>query len=65
MLMSKRGRVARLHYLANDFRILVSGDYVVCAESGEPITLDRLRYWSVARQEPYASAEAAMKAMFG
>jgi hypothetical protein len=30
--------------------------------SGVPIPLDALRYWSVARQQPYASAEIATKA---
>ena len=62
MLMSA-GRPARLHYMANQFRVLASGDHVVCAVSGEHIPLDELRYWSVARQEPYASAEIATKAL--
>ncbi len=58
MLMSQ-GRAAKLHFMANGFRVLVNGDHVVCAVSGAPITLDALRYWSVARQEAYASAEIA------
>ena len=62
MLMSA-GRPARLHYLANQFRMLASGDHVVCAVSGERIPLDELRYWSVARQEPYASAELATRVL--
>jgi hypothetical protein len=62
MLMSA-GRPARLHYMANQFRVLASGDRVVCAVSGERIPIDELRYWSVARQEPYASAEIATKAL--
>ncbi|CAM3265942.1 DUF2093 domain-containing protein [Sphingomonas antarctica] len=62
MLMSA-GRPARLHYMANQFRLLASGDHVICAASGERIPLDELRYWSVARQEPYASAELATRAM--
>ncbi|MCP3730935.1 DUF2093 domain-containing protein [Sphingomonas sp. MG17] len=62
MLMSSTARPAKLHYMANGFRVLVSGDHVVCAVSGEKIALDALRYWSVARQEPYASAELATKA---
>lgn len=61
MLMSQ-GRPAKLHYLANGFRVLVHGDHVVCALSGEKIPLDNLRYWSVARQEAYATAELATKA---
>ena len=62
MLMSQGGRPAKLHYLANSFRVLVPGDHVVCALSGEKIPLDNLRYWSVARQEAYATAELATKA---
>ena len=61
MLMNS-GRVARLHYLANGFRVLVPGDHVLCAISGTPIALDELRYWSVARQEAYLGAEEATKA---
>jgi hypothetical protein len=65
MLMSNTARAARLHYMANGFRVLAPGDHVVCAVSGERIPLDMLRYWSVARQEPYATAEIATKAMAG
>ncbi len=63
MLMSNTDRPARLHYTANGFRVLASGDHVVCAKSGAPIPLDHLRYWNVARQEPYATAELASEAM--
>ena len=62
MLMMNRNKPAKLHYMANGFRMLSSGDHVVCAISGELISLDELRYWSVARQEPYASAEISVKA---
>ncbi|MCJ8158932.1 DUF2093 domain-containing protein [Sphingomonas sp. LaA6.9] len=62
MLMSHSGRPAKLHYMANGFRVLASGDHVVCAMTGEKIPLDHLRYWSVARQEPYASAEISVRA---
>lgn len=63
MLMSNTARAARLHYMANGFRVLAPGDHVVCAVSGERIALDALRYWSVARQEPYATAAIATAAM--
>ncbi len=63
MLMSPSGRTARLHYMANGFRVLASGDHVICAISGERIAVDDLRYWSVSRQEPYASAAIATQAM--
>ncbi|MBV9841419.1 MAG: DUF2093 domain-containing protein [Sphingomonadaceae bacterium] len=62
MLMSNSGRPARLRYLANGFRVLLPGDHVLCAVTGEKITLDHLRYWSVARQEAYVSAEVATAA---
>ena len=62
MLMSNRGREARLHYMPGTFRVLATGDYVVCAVTQRPIPLDELRYWSVERQEPYATPEAAVEA---
>jgi hypothetical protein len=63
MLMSHTARPARLHYMANGFRVLSPGDHVTCAVSGAPIPIDELRYWSVARQEAYASAAIATTAM--
>jgi hypothetical protein len=62
MLMSNRGGPARLHYMDGTFRVLAPGDHVVCAVTGRAIPLDQLRYWSVARQEAYADAEASAKA---
>lgn len=62
MLMSNKGRTARLHYLDGTFRVLTPGDHVLCAVTRRPIPLGALRYWSVARQEAYADAEASMKA---
>ncbi|RDE04903.1 DUF2093 domain-containing protein [Sphingomonas aracearum] len=59
MLMSNTDRPARLHYMANGFRVLTPGDHVTCAVSGARIALEDLRYWSVARQEAYASAQIA------
>ncbi|MFC4293865.1 DUF2093 domain-containing protein [Novosphingobium tardum] len=61
MLMSSRDRLARLHYMPNGFRVLAPGDHVICAVSAERISLDLLRYWSVTRQEAYASAELATR----
>jgi hypothetical protein len=63
MLMSKTDRTARLHFMANGFRVLAPGDHVVCAVSGARIPIDELRYWDVARQEAYASAQLASEAM--
>ncbi len=62
MLMSQGGRPAKLHYMANSFRMLVPGDHVVCSVTGQKVPLDDLRYWSVEKQEPYATAEIAVKA---
>lgn len=63
MLMSSQEKAARLHYGPNGFRILSSGSHVACAVTGEPITLEALRYWSVERQEAYASCEIATRRM--
>ena len=65
MLMSQSGRPAKLHYMANNFRLLSPGDHVLCALSGEKIPLDQLRYWSVARQEAYATADLSVQAELG
>lgn len=62
MLMSNKGRIARIHYLPGTYRILVPGDHVICAVTLQPVPLGELRYWSVERQEAYASAEASLKA---
>ncbi|GBH32636.1 DUF2093 domain-containing protein [Sphingobium xenophagum] len=62
MLMSNSDRVARLHYMAYSFRVLQAGDHVLCAVTGQKIALEDLRYWSIARQEPYANAEASSRA---
>ncbi len=62
MLMSNKGRPARLHYLPGTFRVLSHGDHVTCAVTGQPIPLAELKYWSVARQEAYADAEASLQA---
>ena len=63
MLMSNSDRAARLHYMANGFRVLSPGDHVVCSATGHRIALEDLRYWSVSRQEAYATAAAASEAM--
>ena len=52
---------AKIRYLDGDFEILKPGAYVRCAVTGESIPLDMLRYWSVARQEAYASATASLR----
>jgi len=65
MLMSSNDRPAVLHYGPNGFRVVTPGSHVVCAVSGEAIMLEALRYWSVDRQEPYASCEIATRRLLG
>ena len=62
MLIASSNRLARLHYGPNGFRVLSPGDHVLCAVTGAVIPLDELRYWSVEKQEAYASAEISAKA---
>ena len=61
MLMSSGESEARLVYGPNGFRVLRPGQHVFCAVSGEAIPLAELRYWSVTRQEAYASPELATR----
>lgn len=52
-------REAKLRYLDHDFEVVQKGEFVRCAVSGDPIHLDNLRYWSIAKQVPYKSATEA------
>ena len=54
-------REARVRFLDADFEVVEKGDFVRCAVTGQPISLDELRYWSVERQEAYSTPEAALK----
>ena len=55
-------KLAKLKYLPNNFEIIESGDYVVCAISGKKILIENLIYWNVDEQEPYYSyIEASIK----
>ena len=65
MLMSSRERPATLQYQPNGFRVLSAGNFVLCAVTAEQVPLEALRYWSVARQEAYASAEVATRRLTG
>jgi hypothetical protein len=53
---------AVVRYGPSKVRVLRPGSFVRCAVSGEAIPLEDLRYWSVERQEAYASAAAALEA---
>ncbi|TIX49094.1 DUF2093 domain-containing protein [Alteraurantiacibacter aquimixticola] len=61
MLMSSSDNPATLIYGPNGFRVVKPGHYVACAVTGEAIMLEELRYWSVDRQEAYASAEISTR----
>lgn len=52
---SPRSSEAVLRYLDGDFEIVKHGSYVICAVTSAQIPLDELKYWSVARQEAYAT----------
>ncbi|MBO9097414.1 MULTISPECIES: DUF2093 domain-containing protein [Rhizobium] len=62
LLEGSGNREAKVRYLDGDFQLLAPGSHVICAMTGQRIPLDELRYWSVARQEPYADAIASFEA---
>jgi hypothetical protein len=55
---------AEVRYLDGDFRVIRPGAFVRCAVTGVVIPLEELKYWSVERQEPYASPEAVLERLF-
>jgi hypothetical protein len=61
MLMSPQDRPATLRYGPNGFRMVSPGTYVLCTVTGERIAIEALRYWSVDRQEAYATPEIATR----
>jgi hypothetical protein len=65
MLMKSGEEPATLIYGPNGFRLVRPGRFVRCAVSGEAIALEELRYWSVDRQEPYATAAIATRRLAG
>ena len=52
---------AKLKFSHNNFEIVESGDYVVCAVSGKKIPLNQLTYWNVELQEAYFSPKEAQQ----
>lgn len=56
---------ARVYFRHGAFDIVFPGSYVTCAVTGQRIPLDRLRYWSVDRQEAYADGVVATRGMVG
>lgn len=55
------GGEAVVEYRDSNIRVVRPGRFVRCAVTEEAIPLDQLKYWSVARQEAYASPEAVLK----
>lgn len=53
---------AKIRYLDSDFQVITPGSFVRCAITGESIPLEELKYWSVARQEPYVNVKASVEA---
>ena len=56
---------AKLAFGPNGFRVIKPGTHALCAVSEAEIPLEELRYWSVDRQEAYASAELATRRLMG
>jgi hypothetical protein len=52
---------ADLIYAATMFQVVRPGRWVTCSVTGARIPLGELRYWSVERQEAYATPEAALE----
>ena len=58
-MLDTLGRPARLRYLSGSYHVLVPGDFVPCAVTGQRIPLQSLRYWSSELQEAYVDAVVA------
>ena len=54
--------MAVLEYGAADFAVVRTGQFVLCAVSGERIDLQDLKYWSAEFQEAYRGAAGATQA---
>ena len=54
-------KLAKIKYLPNNFQIIESGDYVICAVSNKEISIENLTYWNVELQEAYYSYKEASK----
>ena len=54
-------KLAKIKYFPNNFQIIESGDYVICAVSNKEISIENLTYWNVELQEAYYSYKEASK----
>ena len=59
--ISESAEEATIRFLDGEFQVLKPGEFVRCAVTDVPIRLVDLKYWSVDRQEAYASAEISLK----
>ncbi|MEM6710755.1 MAG: DUF2093 domain-containing protein [Pseudomonadota bacterium] len=62
MVFNNDEREAVIRYDTPEYHVLRPGEYVVCAITHERIALADLKYWSVARQEPYKDVAASVEA---
>jgi len=54
-------KLAKIKYFPNNFKIIETGDHVICAISGKQIDINNLNYWNVELQEPYYSYKEAFQ----
>ena len=54
-------KLAKIRYFPNNFQIIETGDYVICAVSNKEISIENLTYWNVELQEAYYSYKEAFK----
>ncbi len=54
-------KLAKIKYFPNNFEIIETGDYVICAVSNKEISIENLTYWNVELQEAYYSYKEAFK----
>jgi hypothetical protein len=55
------GGEAVIEYRDSNIRVVRPGSFVRCAVTGEAISIDALKYWSVERQEAYVSPHAVLQ----
>lgn len=53
--------LAKLHYGDGDYAVLRPGRHVLCAVTGQKVSLQQLRYWSAELQEAYAGPAESLK----
>jgi hypothetical protein len=61
--MLDSAKPAELLYYTPDYEVIRDGRYVLCAVTGERITIGELKYWSAEHQEAYRGAVEATAAM--